>query len=416
MNKNIWIQRFFRIFFLNFYLLMLLSSCGGVGSDNAKLPSDQSLAAVSSNAEGSVQIANAQVDQYIQAQIIAQRMPGVSLVVIKDGVVIYAKAYGYANVEQAKTLHPEQRFSIGSLTKQFVAAAVMLLVEDGKLGLDQPISEFIGVVPASWSSVSVRHLLNHTSGLPIDPPNDYLLSLNSHAPYRDDELLDIFKTLNLQTSPGKLWSYSNVGYDILGLLIAKVTGKPYASFLQERIFTPLGMSSARTLGIESSTNDYASGYLITGDQRVQSIQTNAWIRYGAMAATGISVSAIDLAKWDAALYGEKILKKSSIDQMFAISTLAQAKTRVGAESSANSQIPCARTRSRSSIIRADKTCRPCRCRARKCTSPLPCKADARRTARRRQTGAYRCRRFRASRVSATRSNSAAASRTAPAPR
>ena len=191
MNKNIWIQRFFRIFFLNFYLLMLLSSCGGVGSDNAKLPSDQSLAAVSSNAEGSVQIANAQVDQYIQAQIIAQRMPGVSLVVIKDGVVIYAKAYGYANVEQAKTLHPEQRFSIGSLTKQFVAAAVMLLVEDGKLGLDQPISEFIGVVPASWSSVSVRHLLNHTSGLPIDPPNDYLLSLNSHAPYRDDELLDI---------------------------------------------------------------------------------------------------------------------------------------------------------------------------------------------------------------------------------
>ena len=326
MNKNIWIQRFFRIFFLNFYLLMLLSSCGGVSSDNAKLPSDQSLAAVSSNAEGSVQIANAQVDQYIQAQIIAQRMPGVSLVVIKDGVVIYAKAYGYANVEQAKTLHPEQRFSIGSLTKQFVAAAVMLLVEDGKLGLDQPISEFIGVVPASWSSVSVRHLLNHTSGLPIDPPNDYLLSLNSHAPYRDDELLDIFKTLNLQTSPGKLWSYSNVGYDILGLLIAKVTGKPYASFLQERIFTPLGMSSARTLGIESSTNDYASGYLITGDQRVQSIQTNAWIRYGAMAATGISVSAIDLAKWDAALYGEKILKKSSIDQMFAISTLAQAKT------------------------------------------------------------------------------------------
>ena len=326
MTLHIWIGKISRTFAPSVLLSMFLIGCGGGRSDNAKLPSDQNPAAVSSNVDGSVQIANAQVDQYIQAQIIAQRMPGVSLAVIKDGVIIYAKAYGYANIEQTKTLHPEQRFSIGSMTKQFVAAAVMLLVEDGKLNVDQPISEYIGMVPASWAGISVRHLLNHTSGLPIDPPNDYLLSLNSHAPYRDDELLDIFKTLNLQTSPGKLWSYSNVGYDILGLLIAKVTGKPYASFLQERIFTPLGMSSARTLGIESSTNDYASGYLITGDQRVPSIQTNAWIRYGAMAATGISVSAIDLAKWDAALYGEKILKKSSIDKMFAISTLAQAKT------------------------------------------------------------------------------------------
>lgn len=325
MTQHIWTRKFSQAFASSFFLSMLLIGCGG-GGDNAKLPSDQSLAAVSSNADGSGQIANTQVDQYIQAQIIAQRMPGVSLAVIKDGVVIYAKAYGYANIEQAKALHPEQRFSIGSMTKQFVAAAVMLLVEDGRLGLDQPISEYIGVVPASWANVSVRHLLTHTSGLPIDPPNDYLLSLNSHAPYRDDELLDIFKTLNLQTSPGIIWSYSNVGYDILGLLITKVTGKPYGSFLQERIFTPLGMSSARTLGIESSTSDYASGYLITGDQRVQSIQTNAWIRYGAMAATGISVSALDLAKWDAALYGERILKKSSIDQMFAVSALVQAKT------------------------------------------------------------------------------------------
>ena len=110
---------------------------------------------------------------------------------------------------QAKALHPEQRFSIGALTKQFVASAVMLLVEDGKLGLDQPISEYIGVVPANWVAVSVRHLLNHTSGLPIDSPNDYLLSVNTLGPYRYDELLDIFKTLNLQTSPGADWDMSS---------------------------------------------------------------------------------------------------------------------------------------------------------------------------------------------------------------
>jgi CubicO group peptidase (beta-lactamase class C family) len=261
------------------------------------------------------------VDNYIQDQMASLHIPGLSMAVVQDGKVVYAKAYGYANLQGPVAARLDDRFQIGSMSKAFVATATMMLVEEGKIGLDQPVSRYLGAVPASWAGMTVRHLLNHTSGLPEYPDPATVAALNGNTIYSEDQLLGFAMKMAMVGAPGGGWSYSNIAYDVLGILIGKVSGKPYGDLLQQRIFGPLGMSNTRMLAPQQSMAGSAVGY-VRSKGVVQAYQTTiGHMAYLSLGASGVEASVLDMAKWDAALRTEQLLKKSSLDQMWTVNAL-----------------------------------------------------------------------------------------------
>jgi CubicO group peptidase (beta-lactamase class C family) len=301
-------------------LLALIASCGGGGnSTSAPQPNPGAVT-------NTTLAVNASVDSYVQSELQRQNIPGLALVVLQNGKTVYEKGYGYTNLEQMTPTTTGQRFQIGSITKQFVAAAVMLLVEDGKMALDDKISKYLGPVPQGWEAITVRHILSHTSGLPTDPDAAFDRTLNAHGPYTADQLLAAYKAYALQSEPGKVYSYSNVGYQLMGVLIEKVTGAFYGDLIQSRIFTPLGLTTARFIEADSPAGS-ATGYFLQNNKVTPLLMTTLSAGEKAFyrgAAGGIEMGAVDLAKWDASLYTEKILKKSSLDQMWTPGVLIQA--------------------------------------------------------------------------------------------
>ncbi len=298
-------------------LLFALSGCGGSGS--ASEP-PTATPPVQPNPP-----ANAKVDAFVTAELVRQRIPGLALVVQQNGKVVYSKGYGQANLAQGLPATTEQRFQIGSITKQFTAAAVLLLVQDGKMGLDEKIGKYLTAIPPQWEAITVRHLLDHTSGLPRDIDGSMVPNADSHGPYSADQMLAIGKTIMPLTEPGKVYAYSNIGYQLMGLIIEKVTGAFYGNLIQDRIFKPLGMTSARIIDFTDFSGT-ATGYVFQ-DNKLQELPMNkvspgiqSFIR---TAAGGIEMSATDLAKWDASLDTDQILSKSSRDLMWAPSTLVE---------------------------------------------------------------------------------------------
>jgi CubicO group peptidase (beta-lactamase class C family) len=303
-------------------LLLLLAACGG-GSGNGNT-TPVSLPSASSSGDNS-QPANTAVDNYVQQQLLAQSIPGLALIVRQNDKIVYAKGYGYASLEQAIPATTEQRFQIGSISKQFTAAAVMLLVEDGKMALDDKISKYLGAVPPEWEPITVRQVLTHTAGLPQDISNADYDATNQHGAYTTDQILAVLETYKPQTPPGTTYAYSNVGYELMGIIIEKASGIFFGDLIQSRIFTPLGMSSARVIGFGDQSGT-AMGYVMQNGHPAPLPMTSvsaggqSWYRTG---AGGIQMSASDLAKWDATVGTEKILKKSSWDQIWAPGALVQ---------------------------------------------------------------------------------------------
>lgn len=293
----------------------LLAACGG-GGGSAPPTAAVVLPPVNTMAAGVTQTVNPEVDQYMQGQMVEQGIPGMTLVVVRDGTVVYGKGYGYADRETARPVKPEDRFEIGSISKSFAATAIMLLVEEGKLSLDDKLDKFIGPVPAQWSAITIRHLLDHTSGLPEYPDDRTFDDLFANKTLGEDEMLARFKTASLISEPGAKFRYSNVAYDIVGILVRRVMGKGYFDFLQERVFTPLGMHSARLVAPKPGRADSAVGYEFKDGKPVPYAPTDAMSVYLGMAASGIELSAMDMAKWDAALYSDKILKQSTLNLMW----------------------------------------------------------------------------------------------------
>ena len=195
------------------------------------------------------------VDEYVRSEMQAQQIPGVALAVVKDGKVVLARGYGLANIEHQVPVKPETIFQSGSTGKQFTATAVMMLVEEGKLGLEDKITKYFTDAPETWRDITVRHMLTHTSGTTDYPPDfDY------RRDYTEDELFQRIKTIPLAFQPGEKWSYSNIAYVMLGILIHKVSGKFYGDFLQERVFMPLEMSTARVISEADIVPNRAAGY------------------------------------------------------------------------------------------------------------------------------------------------------------
>lgn len=259
------------------------------------------------------------VDDYIRAEMKAQQIPGVSLAVIKNGEIVLAKGYGLANIEHQAPVKPETIFQSGSMGKQFTATAVMMLVEEGKLRLDDKLIKFFPDGPEAWRNITIRHLLTHTSGM-----GDYPTDFDLRRDYTEDEMLQRIKAIPLSFQPGEKWSYSNLGYVTLGVLIHKISGQFYGDFLQERVFKPLGMSTARVISEADIVPNRAAGYrLVKGELKNQD-----WVSptLNTTADGALYLTVYDMAKWDAALYSEKLLKRSSLEQMWTPVKLNDGKT------------------------------------------------------------------------------------------
>jgi CubicO group peptidase (beta-lactamase class C family) len=259
------------------------------------------------------------VDDFVRSEMLSQHILGLSLVVNKDGQIALAKGFGLANVELQVPVKPETVFQSGSVGKQFTATAVMMLVEEGKIGLDDRVNKYLTNAPKAWENIRVRHLLTHTSGL-----GDYPKEFDFRSDYTEDELLMRLMKTPLAFQPGEKWSYSNVGYLTLGILIGKVTGHFYGEFLKDRIFNPLGMTTARIISEADIVPNRAAGYrLVNGELKNQD-----WVSptMNSTADGSLYLTVYDMAKWDAALYGEKLIKKTSLDQMWTPVTLNTGKT------------------------------------------------------------------------------------------
>lgn len=246
------------------------------------------------------------VDDYVKSEMQKQRIPSVSLAVVKDGKIIKAAGYGLANVELNVSARPETVYKIASVSKQFIATGIMLLVEDGKISLDEKISKFLEGTPDAWKDITVRHLLTHTSGIVREAPGFDSFKIQSDA--------DVIKTaypLQLRFAPGEKWEYCNVGYFALAEIIRKVTGKPWSSFLSERVFAPLEMNATRPTSATDVIQNRADGYAWEDNK----LQNDGFLL--ALRPSGAFLSTVfDLAKWDAALYTNKILKQSFQEQMW----------------------------------------------------------------------------------------------------
>lgn len=258
------------------------------------------------------------VAQYLASEMQRQHIPGVALLVSRDGKPIRTQGFGFSNVELQVPVKPETIFQSGSMGKQFTATGIMLLVEEGKINLDDSITKYFKDAPAAWKPVTIRHLLSHTAGF-TDYPKDF----DFRKDYTEDEILKIIEGIPLAFPPGSRWSYSNLGYATLGIMIHRVTGKFYGDFLHERIFLPLRMSTTRIISEADIIPNRGAGYrLVKGD-----LKNQEWVApaLNTTADGSLYFSILDLAKWDAALYTEKILKRSSLDQMWTPAKLNNGK-------------------------------------------------------------------------------------------
>ena len=256
------------------------------------------------------------VDEYIEAEMRKQEIPSLSLAVVQAGRVVKSKAYGLANMELNVPATPRTVYQIQSITKSFIACAIMLLVEDGRLGLDDNISKYLSGLPQAWSGVTVRQMLTHTSGIPSfvqDQGGGAAIVAFAQKTDSSEQIIRWAADRPLKFAPGEGRKYSSTGYHLLGMIIEKVSGKPWGQFLRDRIFAPLGMSSTRVFSHFDIIPNRASGYNHFGDVPVNGLTFTPAIMESA--AGGLVSTVEDMAKWEITLERGTILKPSTLAQM-----------------------------------------------------------------------------------------------------
>jgi CubicO group peptidase (beta-lactamase class C family) len=262
------------------------------------------------------------VDDYVEKQRQQANVPAVSLAVVRDGKVEKARGYGLADVELNVPATEHTVFQWASVTKQFTATAIMLLAQDGKLSLNDPISRYYAKSPPAWSNVTIRHLLTHTAGMTsyTDLP-DFSKSLRKD--YEPDDLIGLVIDRPLDFTPGDKWRYNNTAYFLLGLVIEKVSGQSYGEFLHTRIFKPLGMDTARVNHQFEIIPNRATGYANVSNRLLRAEFVSPTQPFSAGALVG---TVLDLARWDAALYSDKLLPASVLAEMWTPVKLNDGKT------------------------------------------------------------------------------------------
>nr|WP_314858981.1 serine hydrolase [uncultured Undibacterium sp.] len=271
------------------------------------LQSPVSLAQDSNKSSVSVQTATTTITQQLDqigAAYYKANQPGATVIVVKDGKTLLRKAYGIANMASKEALQADHVMRLGSITKQFTSVAILQLVEEGKIALNDPVTKFFPDYPISGKGITVEHLLTHTSGIPsyTGKPN---FVAGAGKDISVQEMVDSFKNDALEFEPGTAYKYNNSGYFLLGAIIEKVSGEPYAKFVEKRLFTPLGMTNTAYEGYERSKQVRAAGY----SQRTGEFEPSMKISMTQPYAAGSLTSTVDdLAKWDAAVSAGKLLK------------------------------------------------------------------------------------------------------------
>ena len=257
--------------------------------------------------EGGVNRKGDEIDSFVLAFIAERGIPGAAVAVLEDGKLLKVEGYGMANVELEVPVTTETLFQSGSLGKQFTAAAILLLAEDGRLTLDDKLCDLLADCPSSWSDILIRQLLNHTAGLPeIDPLTD------ERKDYTDRELIDIAASEPLLFEPGSAWAYSNTAYVVLGSLLSEITGEHWSEFVKARIFEPAGMKTAQRISLSRITPNRASAYVRIGNE----LKNAPWFSQTFL-QTGdgaLYFSIMDLAHWDQALRRGEVLSSDSYEQ------------------------------------------------------------------------------------------------------
>jgi CubicO group peptidase (beta-lactamase class C family) len=257
---------------------------------------------------------SAQIDALLRSYQGA--VPGASVLVVRDGLPVFRHSFGFADLEARIPATPATNYRLASMTKQFTAASILLLAEEGRLTLDDAARKWLPSLPAATNDITLRHLLTHTSGL-IDYED--LIPEGTTQQVHDADVLRLLEAENrTYFAPGTQYRYSNSGYSLLSLIVARCSGEDFAKFLRERIFKPLQMQN--TVAFErgvSTVANRAYGYSLVNNswQRTDQSLTSAVLGDG-----GIYSSIDDLARWDAALYDHRLLRQESLRSAFAPAT------------------------------------------------------------------------------------------------
>jgi D-alanyl-D-alanine carboxypeptidase len=243
------------------------------------------------------------IDDIIRAEMARQKLPGLALAIVRDGTVVKLQGYGVADVRRSMPVTPDTVFKIGSVSKPLIATAVMLLVQDGRLSLDDPVSKYLEGTPDSWTGITIRHFLTHTSGVVREAP--------AFDPFKVQPVADVIRSaypLPLRFPTGTKWEYCNVGYFSLAEIIGRVSGGPWAEFMAARIFRPLGMTSTSLTDVAHPLRAVGYADQDNGDPAPD---------WPAVRPSGAFLSTIqDLLKWDAALTRGPLLTEASREAMW----------------------------------------------------------------------------------------------------
>jgi D-alanyl-D-alanine carboxypeptidase len=252
------------------------------------------------------------VDQVAQSVLEQTGVPSASVAVVENGVIVYTHAYGQARLEPAEAATPAMRYSIGSISKQFTAAAVLLLEQQGKLSINDPVSKYLPDLTRA-NEVTIRMLLSHTSGYQDYWPEDYLMP-PMLQPTTAQHILDTWGKKALDFDPGTKWQYSNTNFVIAGRIVEMVSGEPLMRFLQENVFRPLDMKEVWNSDVAKLGDTDAQGYSrnALGPLRPSLKEGAGWM----FAAGELAMPAYDLAQWDISIMNRSLLEGKSYDEMF----------------------------------------------------------------------------------------------------
>ncbi len=247
------------------------------------------------------------IQDIAQAELARSGAPGMALAVVRDGRVVRVEGFGEANIEQGVRVHPDTVFKTGATGMPFTAALMMLLVEDGKVALDAPVSQYLPGTPDKWAGVTIRNLIENTSGLPATPNGDFL------AEYTRQEMLAILASQDINFAPGTRYRFSYANYVVLGQVIEEVTGEHWTEFARHRLFEPLGMLTARGIDELAIIPNRAAGYEVRDGE----LRNAAWISATANSTAdgSLYLSALDFAAWGQALSQRLLLDDASWDEL-----------------------------------------------------------------------------------------------------
>jgi D-alanyl-D-alanine carboxypeptidase len=262
-----------------------------------------------------------QVDVFVTTQLNERHIPGAAVAVIRNGKVVKIKGYGVASLEFSVPVTTDTVFEIGSVSKQMTAAGILLLVEEGRVGLDEKISKYLPNTPETWKDVTVRHLLTHSAGI---KSYSSLTGFDLIRRLKVKDFIDLLAPHPLEFTPGERNIYSNTGFTLLAYVIESVSGKPYIDFMQERIFRPLGMTRTADRDPQFIIRNRATGYEWNGERYTG----RSWDLTDLKGAGSIVSTIEDMVKWDAAVSGNTFLGPSSKGQWWTPFTFNDGKRSV----------------------------------------------------------------------------------------